>query len=405
MPTFRPFRGERYAPDVPLDLVVAPPYDVIDDPERAVLAARHPANAVVVELPVDPPDSGRSAPGGSTDRYAAAAEELAGWRRRGLLRREPRPALYPYRMTSSDGQCTTGVLGLLPCGDQASGVLPHEQTTPKDMADRLSLLRACRVNISPVWGLSLAAGLGDLLVQARPADAEATAEGVRHELWVLDDPAAVSAVTATVGSADVVLADGHHRFETAKTYAAERAATGLDDPGADWILALVVELSPRTLTVGPIHRALRCPGGPTAVERAASGDFDLVPLDRAGQRPDDGPVLVTATGSWRLHPKPGTVDAAVAASPAGTAPEAVIDSVLAGLLLAAVPDAAVRFDHDAERIRRDVAAGAADAGLLLRPVPVAAIGSWAQAGRLMPPKSTYFWPKPRTGMVLRPLDD
>lgn len=408
VPDFRAFRGERYAPDVPLDLVVAPPYDVIDAEERVELAARHPANAVAVEVPLPPPDD----PDG--DRYAHAAAVLRDWRAGSVLRADPRDAVYPYRMTAPDGRSTTGVLGLLPCGPAAEGVLPHEETTPKDMHDRLSLLRACRANLSPVWGLSLATGLGALLDPDRPPDATATAEGVRHELWVGDEPRLRAAVAEAVRSADVVLADGHHRYQTAATYAAERAAAGLDDPGAAWILALVVELSPEALAVGPIHRAVRCPGGAAAVLDAAGRAFELRPVPdgtastavapAAPAEPGGGPVLVVASGCWELRPRPATVAAAVAASPTGTAPDQVVDSLLAGMLLAEVPGATAVFDHDADRVRTAVAGGTADAALLLRPVPVAAIGTWAAAGRRMPPKSTYFWPKPRTGMVFRSLD-
>lgn len=417
MAGFEPFRGERYAPEVPLDLVVAPPYDVISPAERADLASHHPDNAVAVELPADPdPELG-------IDRYADAARRLGEWRRRGVLRRDDRPALYPYRMTDPTGRRTTGVIGALACGPDSHGVLPHEQTTPKDMTDRLSLLRACRANLSPIWGLSLAPGLADLCRPSTAPAATATAEGVRHELWVLDDPDAVAAVCRRVGSADVVLADGHHRFQTARTFAAEAtgasATGGAAAGGADWVMAFVVELSPQELAVGPIHRAVVAPGGAEALVAAARQRFELEEIgagDGAGRNVTAGAtggaasegddrdlLLVTRSGRWRLHPTPATVSAAAAAGPPGGDDE-VIDSALAAVLLADVPDATVRFDHDRDRVVAAVGSEEADAALLLRPVPVATIGRWAAAGLRMPPKSTYFWPKPRTGMVFRDLD-
>ena len=141
-------------------MVVAPPYDVIGPEERARLAGRHSANAVRVELPE--PDHR-----GGLDRYEHAARQLERWQEEGILRRDPRPSLYAYRMTTSDGQTTNGVIGALGIDDRsAADILPHEQTLPKPKSDRLDLLRATRSNLSPIWGLSLGTGLTATFEQA-----------------------------------------------------------------------------------------------------------------------------------------------------------------------------------------------------------------------------------------------
>lgn len=434
MPAFEPFQGERYAPDVPLDLVVAPPYDVISPAERSALLALHPANAVAVELPLPPghePDPGA---------YVGAAQTLADWRRRGVLVRDDHRALYGYRMTTPDGAQTTGVIGALRCAPDTGDVLPHEETTPRDMSDRLALLEACQANVSPIWALSLASGLGKLYRPSAPANAHASVDGIRHELWVLDDEDQVTAICETVASAGVVLADGHHRFATARAYA-EREGRPDTFPGSgpSWIMTFVAELDPRGLQVGPIHRLVSLPGGAEALLDAASRYFDLeehdaqddepsqlaavasstTPSDQVaddallqlhGPRPAPVPAsrgsdrlqLVTSSGRWHLRPTAATEAAARPAAPL-TATDTV-DSSLVSLLLAGVKDVRVRFEHDEARVLDAVRDGTVDGALLLRAVPVEVIRRWAAVGRRMPAKSTYFWPKPRAGMVWRDLN-
>ena len=161
-----------------------------------------------------------------------------------------------------------GALGLADPG-QESDILPHEQTLPKPKSDRLDLLRATRANLSPIWGLSMSGGL---TATFDPTDDEPVAdayddEGVRHELWVLNDLDAIAAVAESIAASPVVVADGHHRYETARTYQAEcRAANGYQSGPHDLILALIVELAEDQLTVGAIHRTVS----------GLPADFDLV---------------------------------------------------------------------------------------------------------------------------------
>ena len=157
VPSFQPFPGLRYSRSHvgSLDDVVCPPYDVISEPERAALVARSPSNIVRLELPRDDERPG--------DRYQRAAALLDAWRDGGILHRDPVPAFYGYRMRFTDPagatRQTVGVIGALELEPPGSGILPHEQTTPKAKTDRLELLRATRANLSPIWGLTPAAGL------------------------------------------------------------------------------------------------------------------------------------------------------------------------------------------------------------------------------------------------------
>jgi uncharacterized protein (DUF1015 family) len=399
MPRFEPFVGLRYTPEIPLELVVAPPYDVVGPEERASLAHRHHANAIHVELPK--PDEARG-----LDRYTHAAQLLGAWISDGTLRREAGPAFYAYRMTSPGSAVTTGVIGALGIEAEGGDVLPHEQTIPKDTTDRLDLLRACRANLSPIWGLSLSAGFTTTFsssLSAPPDEAAIDDDGIRHELWIIRDPERVDAVRTAVAGAPVVLADGHHRYETARTYRGERPdstapGSGPGVSGAGGVMALVVELVDDQVSVGPIHRTVTGLATGTDVVQGFSHWFELDPSgtdetaiaalvgERASGLVHDGRV-------WRLTGRPEAY--AEAASD--------LDS---SLVAAAVHSmgGSTQHHHTWPEAVDAARSGAADAAVVLRPVTVDQIAAWARDRRRMPPKSTYFHPKPRTGMVIRPLD-
>ncbi|HEX2192275.1 MAG TPA: DUF1015 domain-containing protein [Acidimicrobiales bacterium] len=402
MPRFEPFAAVRYDTGrVSLDDVVAPPYDVIGPDERQRLAARSPHNVVHVDLPQ--PDAGG-------DRYATAGARFAEWLADGILAVDEEPGFYVYRMGWRDEQGrvgqTTGVIGALelaPPGER--GVLPHERTMGKPKDDRLNLMRATRANLSPIWGLSLASGLSALCEVSGPPLARHTDDdGVHHRLWALRQPAVVAAVGETVASAPVVIADGHHRYETALAYRDERAAlTGGGPADHDLVLAYLVELTSDQLSIGPIHRLVS--GLPPDFDPVSSlsADFEVVDdagppdlrlLDRMGAEGALG--LVTPTGTWLLRPR-----APAGAGRNGTEPDA-------GLLdrtLGAWPPHQTAYPHRAGEVLAAVAEGSASVGLLLRAATVEQIAAAARAGRRMPQKTTFFRPKLRTGLVFRRLSD
>ena len=399
MPRFEPFQGLRYRPEVaPLAQVIAPPYDVISASERSHLASRHRANAVLVELPEADLSGGR-------DRYAVAADLFARWQAKGILVADPGHSLYPYRMTDPSGRATTGVIGALGLADpgEESDILPHEQTLPKPKSDRLDLLRATRANLSPIWGLSMAAGV---TATFDPTDDDSVADvydddGVRHQLWVLNDADTVAAVGAAIATAPVVLADGHHRYETARAYQAERRQASGGAPGPyDLVMALVVELSEDQLTVGAIHRTVS--GLPE--------DFDLVgalapwfEVVRAGAADDR--TLGALAGSSSLTLVAGGQAYLLLAHPEVQEQEGNdLDSNLIATALATLPPHEVMHRHSVAEATEALRDGEGQAAFLLRPVTVKQIDEWANERRRMPPKTTFFSPKPRTGMVFRSLD-
>ena len=399
MPRFEPFQGLRYRPEVaPLAQVIAPPYDVISASERSHLASRHRANAVLVELPEADLSGGR-------DRYAVAADLFARWQAKGILLADPGRSLYPYRMTDPSGRATTGVIGALGLADpgEESDILPHEQTLPKPKSDRLDLLRATRANLSPIWGLSMAAGV---TATFDPTDDDPVADvydddGVRHQLWVLSDADTVAAVGAAVATAPVVLADGHHRYETARAYQAERRQANGGAPGSyDLVMALVVELSEDQLTVGAIHRTISGLPEDFDLVGALAPWFDVV---RAGAADDR--TLGALAGSSSLTLVTGGQAYLLLAHPEVQEQEGNdLDSNLIATVLATLPPHEVMHRHSVAEAMEALRDGEGQAAFLLRPVTVKQIDEWANERRRMPPKTTFFSPKPRTGMVFRSLD-
>jgi uncharacterized protein (DUF1015 family) len=403
VPEFLPFRGLRYSVGHDVAAVTSPPYDVIDDDDRDALEHRSPENAVRLILPRDPAD-----PAGG-DRYTHAAALLAAWQEQGVLRADTAPGFYAYRMSfvGPDGaQTTTGVIGAveLPARPGEGDVLPHERTLPKAKSDRLALQQATRANLEPIWGLSLATGLTDAIGGAAPAQAAVDLDGTRHELTPIDDSDRVAAIGALVSDAKIVLADGHHRFETACAY---RDETG--DAEARSIMMLVVELADDQLCVRPIHRLVHDLAVDPSDLRAAVADAFAV-TDAGPNTPEGVAALVTAMdaneaiglvddGGLALLTPRDELGPLLAELPD---PLAEVDSARFDVgLRPHLGDATLSYRDDAATVAALVGKGAADAAVLLRPVSVSVIRRAAFAGVRMPEKTTFFHPKPRTGMVMR----
>jgi uncharacterized protein (DUF1015 family) len=393
---FEPFRGIRYDLDrVSLGDVLAPPYDVIDDDQRAELAGRSDRNAVRIDLPVDEDGSGR---------YEVALRLLREWQADGTLVTDDRPAFTVYRMSYVDDagrdQQTTGVIGALELSPPGTDILPHEHTTPKAKSDRLDMLRWCRANLSAIWGLSLAKGLTDLLPTDQAPVAEVTDDdGVVHAIWVVDDPATVAAISAAVAEQPVVVADGHHRYETSLAYRGERESGGGDAGPAALTMAYVVELVEDELTVRAIHRLV---GG-------LPDDFDLLAaldpwFEVAGTPPEGRPVVQVMADAGCLCLVLPDREVLLRPRPDALADCRDLDSSRLDVALAALPDHQLSYQHGVDNVRAAVRSGRAQAGVLLRPATVSQIEDTAHGGERMPPKTTFFHPKPKTGLVFRSLD-
>ena len=395
MPRFEPFRALRYdhsSTDY-LQAVMAPPYDVLSEADRAELASRHEDNIVHVDVPVEADGPGR---------YEAAARTLRDWIDRGVLRLDPNPSFTIYRMDFTDetGQRrrTSGVIGALEVVDEgAGGVLPHERTTPKAKTDRLDLTRATRTNLSPVWGLSLTPGLTALLEAPGEPVGSVEFDGVVHTFERVSDPGRVAAIAAAVGSHDVVIADGHHRYAISRTFRDEERAAGR---AVETTMTYVGELIAEQLSVDAIHRlysGISFSDLRTALARSFTIEaLGAVTAAAANIMRDRGAlVLVAPDGSGELLvPNPD------AFSGVRDLDGARLEHALSGVAHE------VTYQHGVANVVDIVSSrGSVTAGVLIRPVSVAEIRRTADEGLLMPPKSTFFTPKLRTGPVLRPVDD
>jgi uncharacterized protein (DUF1015 family) len=394
VPRFEPFCALRYAA-TDLEPLIAPPYDVLSERDVDALAARSPHNIVHVDVP-------RESDG--PERYQRAGALLRSWVAGGVLVRDEVASFTLYRMAFVDTQGAerrlVGVVGALEVVDEGAGrVLPHERVTPKASTDRLDLTRATNANLSPIWGLSLANGLTELLTEPGEQVGSVTVDGVMHTVERVTDEARTAAVSAMVWSDDVLIADGHHRYSISRTYRDEvRTRTGSRHSPAELTLAFVSELVDDQLSVAAIHRVYRGIDRDALVAALESG-FTTSPAGEVGP----GTLAAMAArgslclvdrdgnGTW-LDPRPGVFDGARA-----------LDGAWLEHLLA-TSGVEVAYQHGVDEVlallRDDPSVTAA---VLIRPVSVAEIERTAREGLLMPPKSTFFTPKLRTGFVVREL--
>ena len=395
--------------------VVAPPYDVIGEEQRAELTARSPYNVVELDLPRDP---------GGGDPYEHAAELLRQWTGEGVLTRDSEPTIWALEQgySAPDGSRLTrrGFLArvrLIPYGE---GIQPHERTQPGPKEDRLRLTRATRHNLSPIFALHP----GDAWRHLEPALAgdpwgEVTDDdGTTHRVWRIGDPAVHEALTAELAPGELLIADGHHRYETSLAYERE---VGEDGP-ADYVLMALVSLEDPGLTVFPTHRLISgLADDPARQEALGTGlkqlfDIDEVPDDELDPAGAEGVGVFGYIDShfkrgFRLRLREtGRLEETLADhSPAYRRLDAAIleELVLKGILGMTTDDvAAKRGIGYTPRIGEALSkldAGGYQAAFLLRPTPVDQVREVAAAGETMPPKSTYFFPKLLTGLVFNPL--
>jgi uncharacterized protein (DUF1015 family) len=396
----------------PLDDLVSPPYDVIDTQQRAALVARSPHNVVEIDLPI------------GEDPYAHAAELFADWQRSGVLVRDDEPALWPLEQSyvGPDGEPRTrrGFFGRVRVEDYGPGrIRPHERTHPGPKEDRLRLTRATRANLSPIFALysdPAGAALGALAAatSGAPWGDVSDSDGTLHRVWRCEDPAAIAAVQAALEPAELLIADGHHRYETARAYAEEVGGEGEHR----YVLMCLVALEDPGLTIFPTHRLVRFADEArrAALAAAIERDFIAEPVARAelAPAPGIGPLelgYLDASRSARLRLRDQTIaDAALAEMPP---PYRSLDTgVLEALLLKGalgLSDEDISHLHDfgyardAEQAVELIDGGDFDAAFLLRPTPVEQVREIAAAGVNMPPKSTYFFPKVPTGLVFNLL--
>jgi uncharacterized protein (DUF1015 family) len=401
-----------------LQNVIAPPYDVIDPTERAALLERSPYNIVAIDLPEAEREGG--------DPYERAADLLEQWRADGAIVRDEEPAIWALvqDFTGPDGTAHTrhGLFARVRVEDYGPGrIRPHERTHPGPREDRLRLTRATKANLSPIFSLySDPQGAAWGAVQPATDDApfgEATDEdGTTNRLWRIADPDAIATVKKTLEDAELLIADGHHRYETARVYADEVGGEGEHR----YVLMCLVALEDPGLTVYPTHRLIRDTTSHTqeALGAAAREYFDVTPIEHSELRPPDGArplqmgyIDAHFKRAFRLTLKDQAIaDRALEAQPE---PYRHLDTAILEALILKGPLALTDDDIDHMRglgyARSDaealelVLSAAYDAAFFLRSTPVSQVQEIAATGINMPPKTTYFFPKIPTGLVFNPL--
>ena len=420
------FRGLRYRLDGSNDIssVIAPPYDVISPAQQDALYDRSPNNVIRLEYRREP----------APERYALAARDLSSWRREaGVLVVESAPALYRYEQRfTHDGKeyRRTAVIGRVRLEPFERGVIrPHEYTMARPKEDRLALLRATRANISPIYALLNDSGrrFTRALHEAPGGEAAIGRDilGQEHRVEAITDPNAIAALCDSLGGEPLYIADGHHRYETALAYQAERP----DDPAAGWIMMAISAADDPGLLILPIHRIVRPRRASEDLEAGLRAVFDL----EDGGSLDDAAAVRRVQSSLHasrssltlaaLGVRPGRItvlrlhdrSAVEAAMPSDRAPawkELAVNVLQFGILEPLLGIDAetlqagehVEFTEDAAEAAAAVREGRAPYAFLVPATRADEIIAVADAGDRMPQKSTYFYPKLGTGLVLNAHD-
>jgi uncharacterized protein (DUF1015 family) len=416
MAEIQPLRAVHYdtAAAGPLDRLTAPPYDVIDPALREELVARSPHNVVEIDLPT----------GG--DPYRHAGELWQQWQTDGILRQDAEPALWmleqTYTAPGGGRQTRRGFFARVRITDYGRGLIrPHERTHPAAKQDRLELMRATHANLSPIFSLYRdpeAAAWSALApaLETEPWGVVTDDEGTTHRMWRVGDPAVIEAVRGAMADRELLIADGHHRYETARTYADEVGGEG----DHRYVLMCLVSTSDPGLTVFPTHRLV----GRLEGERRARLDDELqrdfaveqveadrvVPEGGNGGPPTFG-YLEHGGRALRLRlDSPETVEQALADhSPSYRSLDtAVLEKLVLEDTLGLTEDdishqRGLAYARDLEQARALLDSGEYELAFLLRPTPIEQVEAVAEAGETMPPKSTYFYPKLLSGLLFNPL--
>ena len=424
MPTLRPFQGVLYDPQrVDLSRVVAPPYDIISPADQKRFYGQDPNNVVrLIAGEVHPSDTPQD------NKYTRASAFFREWLADGILRRETSPRLYVYRHqfvdpTSGASRSRLGVMGVVELEPFGRGVLPHEQTHARAKADRLSLTRAVIANLSPVFALyqdprSAVRPIIEPAIADPPLMSITGEDGDHHTIWSLEDGQRFEQLAEVLNTSTLYIADGHHRYETAlnfRKFQRQQHPEAPPDAAFNYVLMLLVDVRDPGLTILPTHRVLHDLHGFDAGElvRRLSEHYRVVPRETRAALPA---AMRQKVGAHRigLALPPSSyytidIDQAAAADPVSRLDVSVLHDEILGRLLGlqqaeVEEERYLSYSRDVDAVLTRVETGTAQAAFLLRPPAVQDVVEVAQAGQVMPQKSTYFFPKPASGIVFNPLD-
>ena len=434
-----PFHGTLYNPATVGDVrqVVAPPYDIIDSTLQKTLHDRHPNNVIRLELGYELPGDDAS-----NSKYTRAAAALNDWLKSGALRRDAQPSIYyhtieyhpPYSAPGTPTKLFKGFLSTVELEEFGSGkIYPHENTRAAAKTDRLNLLEACRANFSPIISLysdpqdEVLKLIEQSIASEKPRIDFQDDVGFRQRLWSVSDKAVLDNVVRIMQTKQLFIADGHHRYETALNYRRARrqqSGTSASPQPYDHVLMLFASLEDKGLTVLPTHRVLTTPvPAPSELLRRFEPVFDVTPfafqpsnepqvrrqfierLRNEGQAvPVFGLALQNDPHYYLLTLKPAHRPSA-ATSPRDRLDVSLLQQhVITALCPSQTEQEAILYSKDDHEALNWVRQGTGTAALLLNPTKVAEVQAVASAGERMPHKSTYFFPKPLTGLVMNVME-
>ena len=433
MPTLRPFQGVLYDPQrVDLSRVLAPPYDIISPADQKRFYRQDPHNVVrLIAGEVHPSDTAQD------NKYTRASAFFREWLADGTLRRETRPRLYLYRHqfvdpTSGASRSRLGIMGVVELEPFGRGVLPHEQTHARAKADRLSLTRAVIANLSPVFALydDPQSAVGPIIEPAMadpPLMSITGDDGDHHTIWSLEGGQRFAQLAEIFDTSTLYIADGHHRYETAlnfRNFQRQQHPEAPPDAAFNYALMLLVDVRDPGLAILPTHRVLHDLAGFDATEllRQLSERHRVLPRDTRtdilaamqDKRPSpSGGGLGAGTRIGLALPPTSyytiDIDRAAAADPVSRLDVSVLHQEILGRLLGlrqaeVEEERYLSYSRDVDAVLTRVETGTAQAAFILRPPAVQDVVEVARAGQVMPQKSTYFFPKPASGIVFNPLD-
>ncbi len=428
MATIIPFQGIRYNPaKADLNEVVTPPYDVIDPAGQNCFYQKNPYNVIRLELGKTFQDDDEN-----NNRYTRAAQFLKEWLESQILTHDKKPSIYLYEQEFIAGgakKVRTGFITGVQATDYSKGeVLPHEETLPKHKADRLNLMTATLANFSPIFGLYAdSEHIIEKALQAakkdRQPDIEVTdPQGVINRLWVISDEQVLKTVITQMSTRKIFIADGHHRYETAVNFGKQMAARG--QKGYDYLMVCLVNLYNEGLVVFPTHRVVKNINDLNAAQllQELSGDFTVEECPPNIPLPDFVSQLETkgrAAHSFGLYTynrkfylltlkDEGVLDSHI---PAGrsTAWRRLDVSILHTMILEKLlgigsqqraDESNLEYVRDEETARELVDNGSAQLVFFMNSTKIEEVTEIALGGEKMPQKSTFFYPKVITGLVM-----
>lgn len=403
-----PFRGILYdTSKVDADCAVAPPYDIVAPELRKALYGKSEYNIIRIDFGEE--FSGDDEAG---NKYTRAAGYLNEWLKDGVLTRSPKPCFYAYEMeykTRAGNKKLQGFFGLVKLTELGKGVFPHEATHSKPKKDRLSLMSACEANTSPIFSIynsteKKASGVIEKAAKARPYMEAKDLCGDLHRLWVIDDEEDIRIIAADMRGKDIIIADGHHRYETALEYQRLRKEKAPEAKASDYVLMFLANTAAGGLTILPTHRIVRYEHESTIALLSKYFDIKTIPLND-----DIMEAIKGRTHTFGLYLKEDNKQYVLSYRGEGVkeahpALKGLDVTILHDLVFKEILKISeVLYEMDVSTAEEKVRGGSFDAVFFLNPTRVEDVEAVAFSLMRMPPKSTYFYPKVITGFVINSL--